>query len=291
MTEVRKIISIRYKITIEGYSSTKALTIADEIPREAVAEFSENSDKFPGTNIVVEPIRKYDQGTLAAHVVGYASKIDQDEYEERKDTYSQNDIIGKTGIESIFEEYLKGENGTKQIDMAVDGTITAEYTAEEAVKGSDVVLTIDAELQKVAEEAIAANVEKIRNGGFSERYDATGASCVVMDVKTGEVLALASYPTYNPQDFVGGISTENWNKYINDEAKPLVNKAIQNSYAPGSIFKMVTAIAGLETGAITTSTIINDTGRYTKYPDTPMNCWYYTDYGRGHGRLNVIGCL
>ena len=104
VTEVRKIISIRYKITIEGYSSTKALTIADEIPREAVAEFSENSDKFPGTNIVVEPIRKYDQGTLAAHVVGYASKIDQDEYEERKDTYSQNDIIGKTGIESIFEE-------------------------------------------------------------------------------------------------------------------------------------------------------------------------------------------
>ena len=291
VTEVRKIISIRYKITIEGYSSTKALTIADNIPREAVAEFSENSDKFPGTNIIVEPIRKYDQGTLAAHIVGYASKIDQDEYEERKDTYSQNDIIGKTGIESIFEEYLKGENGTKQIDMAVDGTITAEYTAEEAVKGSDVVLTIDAELQKVAEEAIAANVEKIRNGGFSERYDATGASCVVMDVKTGEVLALASYPTYNPQDFVGGISTENWNKYINDEAKPLVNKAIQNSYAPGSIFKMVTAIAGLETGAITTSTIINDTGRYTKYPDTPMNCWYYTDYGRGHGRLNVIGAI
>ena len=87
------------------------------------------------------------------------------------------------------------------------------------------------------------------------------------------------------------LSTENWNKYINDEAKPLVNKAIQNSYAPGSIFKMVTAIAGLETGEITTSTIINDTGRYTKYPDTPMNCWYYTDYGRGHGRLNVIGAI
>ena len=287
VAEVRKIIGIRYQITTQGYSSTKALTIAEDIPREAVAEFSENADKFPGTNIVVEPVRKYDQGTLAAHVIGYASKISEEEYKTRKDTYSQNDIIGKTGIESVFEEYLKGENGTKQIDMAVDGTITAEYTSEEAVEGADVVLTIDAELQKVAEEAIAEVLQKIRSGGFGKVYDATAASCVVMDVKTGEVLSMANYPTYNPQDFVGGISTENWNRYVNDSAKPLVNKAIQNSYSPGSIFKMVTAIAGLETGTITTSTRINDTGRYTKYPDQPMNCWYYTDYHRGHGWVNV----
>ena len=104
INEVRKIISIRYQITTQGYSSTKALTIAENIPREAVAEFSENSDKYPGTNIVVEPIREYTQGTLAAHVIGYASKISSEEYEQRKDTYSQNDIIGKTGIEYVFEE-------------------------------------------------------------------------------------------------------------------------------------------------------------------------------------------
>src|SRR5699024_3926537 len=90
INEVRKIISIRYQITTQGYSSTKALTIAEEIPREAVAEFSENSDKYPGTNIVVEPIREYTQGTLAAHVIGYASKISSEEYEVRKETYSQN---------------------------------------------------------------------------------------------------------------------------------------------------------------------------------------------------------
>ncbi len=287
ISEIRKIIAIRYEITTEGYSSTKALKIAENIPREALAEFSESSDKFPGINIVVEPVREYNQGILASHVIGYASKIDADEYEERKDTYSQNDIIGKTGIESVFEEYLKGKNGTKQIDMAVDGTITAEYTTEEAIEGSDVVLTIDARLQKVAEDAISANLEKIRNGGFGTKSDATAASCVVMDVKTGEILAMANYPTYNPQDFVGGISTENWNKYINDPAKPLVNKAIQNSYSPGSIFKMVTAIAGLEAGAINTRTTINDTGVYRKYPDYQPKCWYYTDYGRGHGLLNV----
>ena len=291
INEVRKIISIRYQITTQGYSSTKALTIAEEIPREAVAEFSENSDKYPGTNIVVEPIREYTQGTLAAHVIGYASKISSEEYEVRKETYSQNDIIGKTGIESIFEEYLKGKNGTKQIDMAVDGTITAEYTAEEAIEGSDIVLTIDAELQRVTEQVLAENLQKIQSGGFGRAYAATASSCVVMDVRNGEILAMANVPTYNPQDFVGGISTENWNKYINDPAKPLVNKAIQNSYSPGSIFKMVTAIAGLETGAITTSTRINDTGVYTKYPDSPKNCWYYTDYHRGHGWLNVAQAI
>lgn len=287
VTEARKIMSIRYQITTEGYSSTKALTIADDIPREAVAEFSENSDKYPGTNIVVEPIREYTQGTLAAHVIGYASKISSEEYEQRKDTYSQNDIIGKTGVESVFEEYLKGKNGTKQIDMAVDGTITAEYTSEEAVEGSDVVLTIDAELQRVTEEVLASNLQKIQSGGFGRAYAATASTCVVMDVRTGDILAMANVPTYNPQDFVGGISTENWNKYINDSAKPLVNKAIQNSYSPGSIFKMITAIAGLESGVINSSTRINDTGVYNKYPDSPKNCWYYTDYHRGHGWLNV----
>lgn len=289
--EARKIMVIRYEIIRQGYSSTKALTIAEDIPREAVAEFSENGDQFPGINITVEPVRKYEKGTLAAHILGYASKISDKEYETRKDNYSQNDIIGKTGIESVFEEYLKGRNGTKQIDMAVDGTITAEYIAKEAISGSDIVLTIDANLQKVAEDALAANIEKIRTGGFGKVYDAKAGSCVVMNVKTGEVLAMANVPTYNPADFVGGISTENWNNYIGNEAKPLVNKAIQNSYSPGSIFKMVTAVAGLESGVINTKTQINDTGVYTKYPDSPKKCWYYTDYHRGHGLLNVSGAI
>ena len=288
--EVRKILAIRYEITITGYSSTRALTIAEDIPREAVAEFTESGDKFPGINIVVEPVREYTSGTLASHILGYASTISAEEYETRKDTYSQNDIIGKTGIEYVFEEYLKGKNGTKQIDMAVDGTITSEYTSEEAVAGSDVVLTIDSNLQKITEQALENNIKKIASGGFGQRYDAKAGSCVVMNVKTGEILAMASYPNYNPADFIGGISTENWNKYNQDEAKPLMNKAMQNSYPPGSIFKMVTAIAGLESGAITRTEQINDTGLYRKYGLT-WPCWYYTDYHRGHGLLNVSGAI
>ncbi len=286
IAEIRKIIAIRYEITTIGYSSTKALTIAEDIPREAVAEFSESSDKFPGINIVTQPVREYTSGMLASHILGYASTISAEEYATRKDTYDQNDIIGKTGIEYVFEEYLKGQDGTKQIDMAVDGTITSEYISEEAIAGSDIVLTIDANLQKITEQALEANIQKIASGGFGQRYDAKAGSCVVMNVKTGEILAIASYPNYDPADFVGGIGTDKWNQYNTDPAKPLMNKAVQNSYPPGSIFKMVTAIAGLESGVISRTELINDVGEYRKYGEE-WPCWYYTDYHVGHGRLNV----
>ena len=288
--EARKIMAIRYAIDQEGYSSTKSIVIAKDIPREAIAEFSEKSDDFPGINIAVEPVRQYKNGTLASHILGYASKISDDEYQSRKDTYTQNDIIGKAGIESLFEEYLKGKNGIKQIDMAVDGTTTAEETAQEAVSGSNVVLTIDSKLQQITEQALADNIAKIKNGGFGKAYDTRGGACVVMNVKTGEVLAMASCPNYNPQSFANGISNEEWNNYNNNTEHPLVNKCIQSAYEPGSIFKMVTAIAGLESGNITLTERINDTGVYRKYGGT-WNCWYYTDYHRGHGYLNVLGAI
>lgn len=289
--EVRKIIAIRYLISQKGYSSTRAVTISKNIPREAVAEFSESSENFAGINIVVKPNRQYTSGNLASHILGYAGTISSEEYESRKNYYSQNDIIGKTGIEYVFEEYLKGKNGTKQIDMAVDGTTTAEYIAQEAIAGSNVVLTIDANLQKTAEDALAANIQKIATGGFGKAYDARAGACVVMNVNSGEILAMASYPDYNPADFVGGISTEAWNNYTNNEAKPLVNKAIQNSYSPGSTFKMITAIAGLESGVINLKTTINDTGIYTKYRDYQPKCWHYTDYRTGHGWVDVSGAI
>lgn len=288
--ETRKILAMRYNITTQGYSNTKAVTLSDNISRQSALVFNERSAEFPGINVVVQPIRSYPSGSLAAHIVGYTGKINEDELETRKDTYSSDDTIGRTGIESVFEEYLKGKDGTKQIDMTVDGTVTEEYVTEEAVKGSDVVLTIDANLQKVTEEALANNINKIRSGGFSEQYDAIAGSAIVMNVKTGEIYALANYPTYNPQDFVGTMSTDTWNRYFNSEEKPLYNIAVQGSYAPGSIFKMVTAIAGLETNAISLNETINDTGIYY-LGDGQWKCWYYTDYHRGHGRVNVTSAI
>lgn len=288
--EIRKIIAIRYLIAQKGYSSTQAVTISKDIPREAVAEFSESSEKFAGINIVVQPVRQYTSGNLASHILGYAGTISSEEYETRKTYYKPNDIIGKTGIEYVFEEYLKGKRGIKQIDMAVDGTITAEYTAQEAIAGSDIVLTVDANLQRITEDALASNIQKIATGGFGRAYNAKAGAAVVMNVNSGEILAMASYPDYNPEDFVGGISNDAWNNYISNGAKPLVNKAMQNSYSPGSTFKMITAIAGLESGVINLNTRINDTGVYSKY-GISMNCWYYTDYHTGHGWVNVSDAI
>ena len=145
--------------------------------------------------------------------------------------------------------------------------------------------------QKIAEDALAANIQKIATGGFEKVYDARAGAVVVMNVNSGEVLAMASYPDYTPADFVGGISNENWAKYRDNTSKPLVNKATQNSYSPGSTFKMVTAMAGLESGVINLNTTINDTGVYTKYRDYQPRCWIYTDYHRGHGYLNVSGAI
>lgn len=288
--DIRKIISIRYKITTTGYSTTKSIVIAENVNQEIVAQISERNSEFPGISIEQKAVRTYTAGTLASHVIGYTGKISQNEYNEKKDIYDSDDIIGKTGIEYLFEGYLKGEDGEKQVDMSVDGTITGEYVARSAVAGKDVVLSIDSSLQQVAEISLENCINKIKSGGFSETYDAQGGAAVVMNVNTGEVLATASYPNYNPEWFVGGISTEKWNELRNNPAHPLLNKTIQSAYAPGSIFKMVTAIAGLETGAISTKEKIRDTGVYKKY-NAEWKCWYYTSYHRGHGYLNVTQAL
>lgn len=289
--EIRKIICLRYRITTEGYSSTKSIKIATDIKQETVAELSEKKSIFAGINIVEDSIRTYTSGSLASHILGYTGSISQEQYKQLKDIYDSDDIIGKTGIESLFEDYLKGEDGEKQIDMAVDGTITAEYVTEEAIAGSSVVLTIDSNLQKVSEEALKNTINKIASGGFSERIDTQAGSVVVMKIATGEVLAMASYPDFEPEKFVGGISNEDWASYRDNENKPLLNRAVQSQYAPGSIFKMITATAGLETGAITLNEKINDTGVYRYYKNDPHECWIYSDYGRGHGYLNVTGAI
>ena len=286
IAEARKIMAIRYEIEEEGYSSTRPLQISSNIKRESALIFNEKSSEFPGINVVVEPVRNYEQGTTAAHIVGYTGRISSDELKTRKDTYDQDDIIGKNGIESVFEEYLKGKDGVKQLDMSVDGTVQEEYTTQEAIKGCDVVLTIDLNLQKVTEEALANTINKINSGGYSQQYDTNSGAAVVMEVKTGKILAMASYPTYNPQDFVGTISTEKWNEYNNNPDLPLMNKTIQSAYAPGSIFKMVTAIAGLESGVVNTTERINDTGTFYKYKDS-WKCWQRG----GHGWLNITGAI
>lgn len=281
--KARKVIAVRYEITRNGYSTTKSVKIASDISRESAVKIREQNSSLAGMNIITEPIVKYTSGTLASHILGYVGAIDENEYSTRKDTYRNDDVIGKNGIQYVFEEYLKGTDGIRQIDMAVDGTITSEYISQEAVAGSDVILTIDANLQAVAEKALEKNIKDIAKGVYGKKTGSKAGAVVVMNVKTGEVLALASYPDYEPGLFVRGISQDVYDSY--KEGNNMYNRAVSGTYAPGSTFKMAVALAGLETGKITTTTKINDTGVYPR-GGNPV-CWYYNSYRSGHGYLNV----
>lgn len=278
----RKIMAVRYEITRNGYSNTKSVIIARDISNTSAVQIREQNAKLSGMNVVTEPIVSYTSGSLASHVLGYVGAISAEEYETRKDTYRNDDIIGKDGIQKVFEEYLKGTDGIKQVDMTVDGAITSEYISEEAISGSDVILTIDANLQKVAEDALEQNIKDIAAGEYGEKYDADAGAVVVMNVNTGEILAMASYPDYNPGRYAEEYDAD-------DESGKYMNRAISGVYAPGSTFKMVVASAGLDTGEITTSTLINDNGIYP-YGDRQA-CWYYRSYGVGHGYLNLTQAI
>ena len=284
--DIRRIITLRYLIEKDGYSNTKSVKIASNISNASYAKFNEMGSSFPGISTYVEPTVSYPYGELASHILGYVGPINQDELDKNPD-YKQNDIIGKTGIEKVFEKYLKGKDGIKQIDMSVDGVVTDEYISETAITGSDVVLTIDADLQRATEEALAKDIANMQNGVLSGATKASEGSAVVINVKTGEILAMASFPNYNPSLFTDGISKANWNNYLNDGRHPLVNKAISDKSAPGSTFKLVTAIAGLESGAIDLNTKINDTYVYKYYNDYQPKCWLRG----GHGWQNVVQAI
>lgn len=277
----RKIMAVRYEIERNGYSTTKSVTIAKDISNTSAVQIKEQNESLAGMNVVTEPVVSYTSGSLASHVLGYVGAISAEEYEENQDTYSSDDIIGKSGIQYVFEEYLKGTDGVKQVDMTVDGAVTSEYVTEEAVAGSDVILTIDASLQEVAEEALEQNIKDIAAGEYGETYEADAGAVVVMDVETGEILAMASYPDYNPDKYSEEYSEDSTGKYL--------NRAISSAYAPGSTFKMVVASAALMTGEITPTTTVNDTGVYP-YGDSQA-CWYYRRYKKGHGYLNVTQAI
>ena len=280
----RKIITLRYAIEKSGYSSTKSITLAHNISIGSRDTFNVMSSNFHGASTANEPTTNYNYGEMASHILGYIQRINAEELKSNPD-YNMNDKIGKTGIEKVFEKYLRGKDGIKQIDMSVDGIVTGESVVKEAVSGSDVVLTLDSQLQKITEDTLARGIANIQN--TKDAKDASEGAAVVLNVQTGEVLAMASYPNYNPALFTNGISSEDYQKYINDKRHPFINKAISDKSAPGSIFKMVTAIAALESNQISINDKINDTYRYTFYRDYQPTCWK----PGGHGLLNITQAI
>lgn len=289
LAEKLKILNLRYEITRNGYSLFTYVTIANNVSYETMAYIEEIKNELGGVVVLASPKRYYNYGESLAHVLGYVSSISSDEYDTLKEEgYSQNSIIGKTGLESFLEYYLKGTNGKVRAEINSSGTPTYEYVYEQAVSGKDVTLTIDYRLQSIAYKALEEEISALQKE--SDKYtDANAGAVVITNVNTGEVLSLVSYPSYDPNLFISGISYSDWNKLNSDENIPMFNRATQGTYSPGSTFKMISAIAGLETGKITSTELIQDTGVYP-YSYNPV-CWIYTDYHRTHGYINVSDAI
>ena len=290
-TQIR-MIQIKYEGNLNGYSLFNSVTVAKDISQESVAQIEEKKSELYGVNVVSVPKRYYPNGTLAAHIIGYVSKISDTEYSEKKEEgYTINSIIGKTGIEQAFEKYLKGKDGVVKAETDSQGNVSSESTTEEAVAGNSIALTIDYRLQKTAEESIENVIKKLQDGTLVGKKvpEASAGSVVVLDIETGETLAMASFPSYNINDMVSGMSASELNKLFNDPLNPMYNRAISGTYAPGSTYKMLVGIAGLKANAITLDEKIFDPGIYP-YGHKPK-CWIYTQYHRTHGYVNLEGAI
>jgi len=306
--DLRNMLVIRERYNKTNYLSYHPMDISYDVSEKTVAMISERSNELIGVNVEIEPIRYYPENDSAAHILGYLGKISQDyEINEyiKENGYSPDDIIGKTGVEEKFEEYLSGEKGKKTVEVNNMGKTIRSISNQAPKPGDDLYLTIDLKLQKKSEESLKNGLEQIQKGGvfesewgdfkFGDSYkNAKSGSIVALDVKTGEVLALANYPSYDLNLFSTGISTEDWNSLLNDSKdplapKPLYNTALLTSIQPGSTFKMVTALAALEKG-VDPLTEIYCPGTI-KVGERNFNCWSYTLYGRGHGWQNMYEAI
>ncbi len=283
--EKRRIAGVRYEMTERIFSVNNPYTFASGVDTAVVMIIKERSMDFDGVNIITNPVREYVSDGLAAHILGRVGIIYREEYEELKDqNYGINDIIGKDGMEKYLEPYIRGKDGRSSVEQTFRGK-TASITSEvPPVAGNNALLTIDLDVQRAAEQGLAKVIADLRSGTTSGNKAAVG-SCVAMDVNSGEILAIASYPTFNPATF-----EEDYNALYADPLTPMFNRAITGAYEPGSTFKMLTAIAALEEGVITPTEIIADKGVYEYYGQR-FNCLIYTDTGKNHGPVNVSDAI
>lgn len=287
-----KMIEIKYEANLNGYSLFNSATIAKDISQKSVAKIGEEKYKIYGISIVSVPKRYYPNGNLLSHTIGYVSKISSTEYEKKKEEgYNVNSVIGKAGIEQSFEKYLRGNDGVIKEETDTLGNVSSQTETTEAKSGDNVTLTIDYRLQKVAEESLLNTINGLQNGTLIGKKfsDANAGAVVVLDVDSGEVLASASYPTYDINSLIGGISLKDWNALQNNSLHPMLNRVVSGTYSPGSTFKMLVGMAGLMNGKITVDEKYYDPGIYP-YGYHPK-CWLYTDRHMTHGWINIEGAI
>ena len=280
-SDARKILVVRDLIKSQGYSQYNPITIATDISQKTISQLEESAIELPGVSVAVEPVRYYPNTTLASHILGHMGKMpsgQEDKYLNREEgkTYSKGDTVGISGIEKSYEEQLRGVDGYKKVQVDALGRITRELDVSEPKSGDTVYLSIDKDLQEDTENALKGVLEALRVGGtYKSKYgnktfssaakNAASGAVIAIDAKNGDVLSMASYPNYDPNKFVNGISYEDYQalqpKNKNDvlAANPQVNLATQGVFQPGSTFKMVTGMAAIDNG-LSPNYAIQDTG-------------------------------
>lgn len=251
--------------------SFKPILIKQDIGRDLLAVLEARRYALPGVSVTVQPVRDYLFPQQAAHLLGYLGEISSKELESDRFPHLKiGEYVGKFGIERSLESFLGGRRGGRQVEVSSSGQVVRTLETVEPLPGKDLYLTIDSQLQQTAEQALG---------------DEAGA-VVAIDPNNGEVLALASMPAFNQNDFISGLTTKKWQALIGNPYKPLNNKAIQGSYPPGSTYKIVTALAGLEEKVIDKHTTYFCPGQF-KLGKRTFRCWRRG----GHGTVNLKRAL
>lgn len=271
---------IEAKITERKLRLFEPVKIARGVPMEVVTRIEERREELPGVVIDAEPVREYPHGALAAHVLGYVREISGPELAaNREKGYRPGDLFGKDGLEKTFEEYLRGKDGAREVEVDALARPVRDLGRRPPQPGNNLVLTVDARVQEAAERALAEAVNAARRAGHR---DARGGAVVVEDVRTGGIIAMASYPTYDPAVFTSYLSESQARELFSNPDRLMLNRAIAASYPPGSVFKMVVAAAGLEAQKVDPDAAIPDSGYFVLGNQT------FRDWKPGgHGRVDL----
>ena len=279
LNEARAVIGVQYELSVRKLVNTTAYTMVEDVDTTLISLL--NDGDYAGAKITNSSVREY-MTDAAPHILGTVGTIWREEYQELKDQgYGYNDRIGRTGVEAAFESYLKGKDGRRIVSTNSDGKITGQYYEKEPQPGNTVELTIDLPLQQAVEESLARTVEEMN---AEDGNESRGAGATVIKVGTGEVLALASYPDFDLDTYY-----QDYDALSNDPGNPFFNRATMGTYAPGSTFKPLTAVAALMEDLITPTQKLKTTGHWV-YPgdsNSYANCWLYNSTRGNHGKINV----
>jgi penicillin-binding protein 2 len=284
---------LKKRIHDSRFSPFKPIPVAEDVPKEKLIYIREHQSDFPGVDGVQLTRRDYPGGALAAHVLGYVGEINEKELAARKaEGYKQGDSIGKGGVESAYESDLRGKPEIQKLEVDSKGKVLRTLGTQPAVPGHDVQLTIDLDVQRVTEESLLAGLMAARDSydrDSGRRFAAPAGAAVVVDPRDGSVIAMASYPTYDPREFIDGISQERFAE-LQDPAGsfPLNNRVTQGLYAPGSTFKLVSGITALSKGLIKPKDTVDDTGSISV--GNPPRI-FRNAFGQVNGRVNVSEAL